>query len=113
MKNRRGTGEALSQEGAHGAAYTREDPCSMTVITGVTGDQVIGAGPVELVSVRVGGVAALTGAVVVKDGATSVETIPSAAAIAAERTYRGATFNALKVNMAQAADTVLVFWRAA
>lgn len=84
------------------------------VITGVTGDQPFPA--CFLSKVRVGGVAALAGAVQIKQGATVLETLPIATAVGTERDYAagasGTKFDAnngiLNINMASAADTVIV-----
>jgi hypothetical protein len=79
------------------------------VITGVTGDQLIG--PAILQKVRVGGAAALAGAVQIKRGAAVIETLAAATAVGVEREFAGAKFenaSPLQINMANAADTIIV-----
>jgi hypothetical protein len=82
------------------------------VITGVTGDQ-----PLSLAClrrVRVGGTANLIGAVQVKAGSTVLETLPVGATPGTERVYDDASFGTdqgqLQINMANAGDTVIVFY---
>lgn len=84
------------------------------VITGVVGDQPFPA--CFLSKVRVGGLAALIGAVQIKQGAAVLETLPAATAVGVERDYAagasGTKFDAnngiLNINMANAGDTVIV-----
>lgn len=84
------------------------------IITGVTGDQVFPA--CWLSKVRVEGAAALAGAVTIKQGATTLVTLPIGTAVGVERDFAagggGTKFDAnlglLTINMGSAADTVLV-----
>lgn len=83
------------------------------LITGVTGDQDLGA--VMLRSVRVAGTAALAGAVVIKRGTTTFETMAIATAIGTERLYHDSYFantttEKLQINLANSGDSVLVFY---
>ena len=82
------------------------------LITGVTGDQALS--PVNLRRIRVAGVAALVGAVQVKQGGSVIETLPAATAPGVDRWYEDAGFDsnlgALAINMANAGDSVLVFY---
>lgn len=82
------------------------------VITGVTGDQDLSF--LNLRAVRVGGTANLVGAVVVKQGATVLDTLAIAVVPGTERLYHDTSFNSdqgkLVINMANAGDTVLVFY---
>lgn len=86
------------------------------VITGVTGDVPF---PVcFLAKVRVAGTAALAGAVQIKQGSNVLETLAIGTAVGVEREYAagaGATkfdsnLGILNINMASAADTVLVIY---
>ena len=87
---------------------------TMSVVTGATGDQLVTDQPAQVKAVRIGGVAALLGAVGVKDGNTLKETLVATSAIATERQYYGALFNGgVKINLANAADTVIIFWKLA
>ena len=82
------------------------------VITGVTGDVPFPA--CWLRTVRVAGTAALVGAVQIKQGATVLETLPAATAVGTERDFDDTKFDAnngiLNINMANAGDTVVVFF---
>lgn len=87
------------------------------IITGVTGDQALPQG--FLHRVRVAGTAALAGAVVIKQGATTLETLPIGTAVGVERDYgtgpAGTRMDSgnggvATINMASAADSVLVFY---
>lgn len=82
------------------------------LITGVTGDQSIG--PCNLRTVRVAGTANLVGAVQVKQGGTVIETIAAATVPGVERDWDDTAFDAtagvLAVNMANAGDSVLIFY---
>lgn len=83
----------------------------LTIVT-ATGDTVIGAGAQILVnSIRAGGLAALVGAVAIKQGATVIEQLPALAALGTERIYDGAKITNLTINLASASDKVLVFWK--
>lgn len=82
------------------------------VITGVTGDQDLSR--LNLRAVRVGGTANLIGAVVVKVGGVTLETLPIATTPGTERLYHdvsapGDAASGVVINMANAGDTVLVF----
>lgn len=70
--------------------------------------------PCNLRRIRVAGTAALVGAVQIKQGATVIETLPAATAIGVDRWYEDATFDKnqgdLAINIANAADSVLVFY---
>jgi hypothetical protein len=80
------------------------------VITGVTGDQAFPA--CWLRNVRVGGTAALVGAVQIKQGSNVLETLAAATAVGVERDFDDTKFDAnngiLNINMANAGDTVIV-----
>lgn len=82
------------------------------LITGVTGDQMVTAA--YLRRIRVAGVAALAGAVQVKAGSTVLETLAAATAVGVDRWWEDCAFDnntgLLAINMANAADTVLVFY---
>lgn len=86
------------------------------VITGVTGDVPFPA--CFLSKVRIAGVANLVGAVQVKQGASVLETFPAASTPGTERDYAigggGTKFDSntgiLNINMANAGDTVIVFY---
>lgn len=86
------------------------------IITGVTGDQTFPA--CHLSKVRVAGAAALAGAVVIKQGANTLETLAIGTAVGVERDFAAggagtkfdANLGALIINMASAADTVLVLF---
>lgn len=114
MLDRRNTKAPMNPQGRNGAAFVRDDPATCTPVTGASGDTVISASPVELLEVRVGGAADLTGAVGVKTGSTTIETLAALAKLGDSRKYYGSILEGgLKINLAQAADTVLVFWRLA
>lgn len=82
------------------------------LITGVTGDQDLGL--LQVRAIRVAGTSALAGAVVVKYGSTTFETLAVATAVGVERLYHDVASNndtgTFKVNMANAGDAVLVFY---
>lgn len=83
-----------------------------TLITGGTGDLNVTTSPALIKLARVAGTANLAGAVVVKDGANTIETIALASAPGTERRYDGAKFlNGIKINLANAADVMLVEWK--
>ena len=82
------------------------------LVTGATGDQTVTASAALVKFVRVGGTANLVTAVIVKDGATTVETLPAASTPGTQRDYDGIKFNSgIKINLATASDTILVIWR--
>jgi hypothetical protein len=85
------------------------------LITGVTGDQRLS--PSSLRRIRVAGTAALVGAVQVKQGGTVIETLAIGTAVGVEREYDDGTFGStsigggdLDINMANAGDSLLVFY---
>lgn len=114
MKDRLRGKNPILQEGANGAAYGREDPSTYAIITGATGDQVVAGGvAVEVTLIRVGGIANLVGAAQIKDGGTVVETFAAASVPSTERRYAPTIFTSLKINLASAGDTIVVFYRLA
>lgn len=83
----------------------------LTIVTAL-GDTVIGSGAQILVnSIRAGGLAALVGAVGIKQGATVIGQLPALAALGTERRYDGVKITNLTINLASAGDKVLVFWK--
>jgi len=92
---------------------------NLTVVTGVADTDISGVAgaPVHVGKVRVGGTAALAGAVAVQDyngGAPATkETIAAATAVGVERDYAlGTKFDTgCRINLANVADTLLVWWR--
>lgn len=82
------------------------------LITGVTGDQRLS--PCSLRTVRVVGTANLIGAVQIKKAGTVIETLAAATTPGTERDYDDASFDNnfgdLDINMANAGDSVLVFY---
>lgn len=82
------------------------------LITGVTGDQ--RNSPCYLRRIRVVGTAVLVGAVQIKKGGTVIETLAAASAVGTERWYEDAHFGTdggeLDINMANAGDSVLLFY---
>lgn len=83
-----------------------------TLVTGATGDTFVSLGTTAvLYSVRVAGTAVLVGAVQVKNGTTVQETLAAASAIGLDRPYYGALFDqGIRINLANAGDTVQVIW---
>ena len=85
-----------------------------TLVTGATGDQTVLNQAAYVQTVRVAGATALAGAVIIKDGTVTLETLPVATPVGAQREYGGVqVLTKLIINLASAADTILVIWQAA
>lgn len=84
-----------------------------TLVTGSAASIQVSPIPSKLKAVRVAGTANLAGAVQIRDGSTVIETMAIASTPGTAREFYDTQFIELRINLANAGDTVLVIWEPA